>query len=33
LANPDASDHQNIRQFVVHGWQGVSFETPALILK
>jgi len=33
LAHPDATDHQNIRQFMVHGWQGMSFESPALVLK
>jgi hypothetical protein len=33
LASPDATDHQNIRQFIIHGWQGISFESPALILK
>jgi len=33
LANPDAADHQNIRQFMMHGWQGISFESPALVLK
>lgn len=33
LANPNATDHQNIRQFIIHGWQGIAFETPALISK
>jgi hypothetical protein len=33
LAHPDATDHQNIRQFMIHGWQEISFESPALILK
>jgi len=33
LANPDATDHQNIRQFMIYGWQEISFESPALILK
>jgi hypothetical protein len=33
LDNPDATDHQNIRQFIIHGWEGISFENPALILK
>jgi hypothetical protein len=33
LANPDATDHQNIRKFMIHGWQGISFERPPLILK
>lgn len=26
LANPSASDHQNIRQFMLNGWQGIKFE-------
>ncbi len=26
LENPSASDHQNIRQFMQHGWHGVEFE-------
>lgn len=26
LANPDGTDHQNIRQFMIHGWVGVSFD-------
>jgi hypothetical protein len=30
LANPDANDHQNIRQFMAHGWAGIKFEGPAL---
>ena len=33
LANPDGTDHQNIRQFMSHGWPGVVFERDALILK
>ncbi|MGF1923454.1 MAG: HopJ type III effector protein [Bacteroidia bacterium] len=24
LANPDAADHQNIRQFMIHGWNGLT---------
>ena len=32
LANPDAVDHQNIRQFMIHGWEGISFESPAVVL-
>ncbi|TCM70893.1 HopJ type III effector protein [Acinetobacter calcoaceticus] len=31
LATPDASNHQNIRQFMLHGWDGVSFEGQVLI--
>ena len=26
LENPNAYDHQNIRQFMEHGWCGVEFE-------
>ncbi len=33
LANPDGSDHQNIRQFMKHGWQGIVFDGTALVLK
>lgn len=30
LQHPDASDHQNIRQFMQHGWAGIAFENEAL---
>ena len=30
LANPSGDSHQNIRQFMERGWQGVSFERPPL---
>jgi hypothetical protein len=33
LKNPQASDHQNIRQFMIHGWQGIEFSGQALIQK
>lgn len=33
LNNPDAADHQNIRQFMAHGWPGVVFEGEALRVK
>lgn len=33
LNHPDAADHQNIRQFMVHGWAGVGFEGKALLAK
>ncbi len=33
LNNPDASDHQNIRNFMNTGWQGISFAGNALIRK
>ncbi|SDD35044.1 HopJ type III effector protein [Mucilaginibacter pineti] len=33
LAHPDATDHQNIRQFIAHGWLGVVFDGTALVTK
>lgn len=30
LNSPDAINHQNIRQFIKHGWSGVEFEGTAL---
>lgn len=33
LANPSAIDHQNIRQFMLNGWNGVAFEGEALVAK
>lgn len=33
LATPDATDHQNIRQFMQHGWTGIAFEGTALTAK
>lgn len=33
LAHPDAEDHQNIRQFMLHGWDGIRFEGTALLAK
>ncbi|WP_205510618.1 HopJ type III effector protein [Longitalea arenae] len=33
LNTPDASDHQNIRQFMKHGWPGLVFEGEALVAK
>jgi len=33
LNSPDATDHQNIRQFMKHGWSGVTFEGRALLAK
>lgn len=33
LQNPAGSDHQNIRNFMVHGWEGVEFEGQALAAK
>ena len=33
LATPAATDHQNIRQFMLNGWDGVEFEGEALTAK
>lgn len=33
LATPEATDHQNIRQFMIHGWNGITFEGAALVAK
>lgn len=33
LQNPDADDHQNIRNFMKFGWQGIEFESNALTQK
>lgn len=33
LANLDGTDHQNIRQFMQHGWQGIDFKGQALLSK
>ena len=33
LATPEATDHQNIRQFMQHGWAGIQFEGTALTAK
>jgi len=30
LATPAGTDHQNIRQFMAHGWDGIVFEGEAL---
>jgi len=30
LKNPDGADHQNIRNFMQTGWEGISFEGKAL---
>ncbi|MBB1272930.1 MULTISPECIES: HopJ type III effector protein [Psychromonas] len=30
LENPEASDHQNIRQFMLNGWSGIHFDAVAL---
>ncbi|NII25908.1 HopJ type III effector protein [Pseudoflavitalea sp. X16] len=33
LNNPDGTDHQNIRQFMTHGWPGIVFEGQAMLEK
>lgn len=33
LQNPEGSDHGNIRNFIKHGWSGISFNLPALSTK
>lgn len=33
LKNPEGTDHQNIRNFILHGWNGIQFEGVALKLK
>lgn len=33
IAEPTGTAHQNIRQFMQHGWQGVKFEGQALTAK
>ncbi|MEI6896910.1 MAG: HopJ type III effector protein [Psychromonas sp.] len=33
LHYPQGDDHQNIRQFMINGWDGIHFTTPALTEK
>lgn len=33
LGNPEGNDHQNIRQFIEKGWQGIHFSGSALQAK
>jgi hypothetical protein len=33
LKNPDGTDHQNIRNFMKYGWEGVSFQNQVLSKK
>ena len=33
LVTPEGTDHQNIRQFMQHGWDGIAFEGTALTAK
>jgi len=30
LKNPDGDNHQNIRNFIKHGWQGIHFKSTVL---
>lgn len=33
LAHPEKTDHQNIRNFIQSGWQGIQFQGQALTAK
>ena len=33
LGNPDGRNHQNIRNFITHGWDGIAFYGSPLIAK
>lgn len=33
LATPEATNHQNIRQFIQNSWNGIKFEGTALVVK
>ncbi|MCL1044474.1 HopJ type III effector protein [Shewanella electrodiphila] len=33
VATPQGNDHQNIRQFMLNGWDGIKFTSSALALK
>jgi len=33
LQNPQGTDHQNIRNFIQYGWQGIEFKTDPLSKK
>lgn len=33
LGNPEGVDHQNIRNFIKYGWEGIEFESEALLPK
>ena len=33
LKHPDATDHQNIRNFMKHGWNGIKYQGNALQVK
>ena len=33
IDNPQQQNHQNIRNFMISGWKGIKFSSPALVLK
>lgn len=33
LGDPEGTNHQNIRNFITHGWNGIQFEGEALVSK
>lgn len=33
LENPEADNHQNIRQFMIFGWEGIQFKNTVLLPK
>lgn len=33
LKNPEGDDHQNIRNFIKFGWEGIEFEGKAISMK
>jgi len=33
LLNPEGNDHANIRNFMIHGWDGIQFDSVALSIK
>lgn len=33
MATPEGTDHQNIRQFIANGWDGILFEGDALVVR
>jgi len=33
LADPEGGAHQNIRNFITYGWEGLEFDSPILVRK
>ncbi|HIE78734.1 MAG TPA: HopJ type III effector protein [Candidatus Thioglobus sp.] len=33
IGDPDGESHQNIRSFMIYGWEGLKFESPVLTRK